>query len=150
MCKKTKQNTKEKTNQQTKLFLLECDLLYSHVADFAFFRTSLDGSKQWAGSVFASLIVNILVPFWSKLTTCTDYACAYWLCVLATRETGVVATKRRKRRENRTSGRVSVRMTCEAWDLVGLTPLLLSSLSGESGYVRLFTSSVWHHHLQAG
>ena len=50
-------------------YFLEHDLLYSHVADFAFFRTSLVGSKQWAGSVLASLMVNIVerVPFKSKL-----------------------------------------------------------------------------------
>ena len=55
---------------QTQLtYFLECALLYSHVADLAFFRSSLLGSKQCAGLALASLIVRVLerVPFGSKL-----------------------------------------------------------------------------------
>ena len=58
-----------KQNEVEMSHFLECALLYSHVADFALVRTSLEGSKQCAGSVFASLIVSMLdsVPFGSKL-----------------------------------------------------------------------------------
>ena len=57
-----------KINNQA-MFLLECALLYSHVAVLALDITSLGGSKEWAGSGGASLIAKMLdkVPSGSRL-----------------------------------------------------------------------------------
>ena len=40
-------------------YFLECSLLYSQVADFALFSSSLGGSNLCAGSVCASLMVKM-------------------------------------------------------------------------------------------